>query len=297
MQKIVPHLWFDNQAEEAAAYYTSIFPDSRLSQISRYDPAGAQMAGKAAGDVMTVEFELAGQPFIALNGGPYFSFTPAISFFFNGETVAEVDAVWEKLADEGVVLMELGRYPFNERFGWVQDKYGVSWQLNLLPGKQRMVPCLMFVGDQYGKAEEAMKQYSSLFPGSEIRLLIRNGAEEGGDAGTVQLALFTLHGQEFIVMDSPLDHPFTFTEATSLFVNCRDQPEVDGLWERLSEGGKPGECGWVSDRFGVSWQVVPEELGVLRRDSDPLKVQRVMQAMLKMQKLDVEGLRRAYAGD
>jgi predicted 3-demethylubiquinone-9 3-methyltransferase (glyoxalase superfamily) len=158
VQKITPFLWFDDNAEEAMEFYTSIFEDSKIVGVSRYDEAGARASGRPAGSVMSGTFELAGQQFMALNGGPQFK----------------------------------------------------------------------------------------------------------------------------------------FSEAISLFVNCETQEEVDHLWERLSEGGEKGQCGWLKDRFGVSWQIVPTILGELLGDPDPEKVQRVMQAMLQMRKLDIRGLEEAH---
>lgn len=157
MQKIVPFLWFDNQAEEAAEFYTSVFKDSRIVDVQRYNAAGPQPEGS----VMTVTFELKGVTFTALNGGPEFSFTPAISFF----------------------------------------------------------------------------------------------------------------------------------------VNCKTQAEVDELWEKLSEGGQTEMCGWLRDKYGVSWQIVPTVLSEMLQDEDPVKAQRVTEAMLKMVKLDIAGLEKAYRGD
>lgn len=158
MQRITPFLWFDNQAEEAANFYVSIFKNSRILNVARYGKAGAEASGRPKGSVMTVTFELEGQAFTALNGGPQFKFTEAISFL----------------------------------------------------------------------------------------------------------------------------------------VNCRTQQEVDELWERLSDGGEPGPCGWLKDRYGLSWQIVPTVLGEMMLDKDPKKAERVMQAMLQMKKIDIAGLKRAY---
>ncbi|MEO9363680.1 MAG: VOC family protein [Nitrososphaera sp.] len=160
MQKITPFLWFDSNAEEAAKFYTSIFKNSRIIDISRYGEAGAGASGRLNGTVMTALFELERQQFIALNGGPVFKFSPAISFV----------------------------------------------------------------------------------------------------------------------------------------VNCETQQEVDEFWEKLSEGGETEQCGWLKDKFGVSWQVVPTVLGEMMMDKDPKKSERVMQAMLQMKKIDIEGLRKAYTG-
>lgn len=159
MQEITPHLWFDSQAEEAAKYYVSIFRNSRVVNVARYGEAGAAASGRPKGSAMTVTFELEGQEFVALNGGPHFKFTEAISFL----------------------------------------------------------------------------------------------------------------------------------------VNCKTQTEVDELWERLSEGGEEGPCGWLKDRYGLSWQIVPTALGEMLQDKDPEKAERVMKAMLQMKKIEIAGLQKAYA--
>jgi predicted 3-demethylubiquinone-9 3-methyltransferase (glyoxalase superfamily) len=291
LQKIVPFLWFDHQAEEAANFYTSIFKDSKLLTISRYGEAAVDQKDKA----MTVTFQLEGQTFMALNGGPHFKFTPAISFFVNCDSTEEVDAYWTKLSEGGIVLMELGAYPFSEKFGWVQDRFGVSWQVNLGHHEQKITPSLMFVGAQHGKAEQAMNDYISLFEQSAIEHIERNSAEDGEMAETVKHAIFTIAGQEFKAMDSGLNHSFTFTEAISLFVNCEIQKEVDILWDKLSEGGVIQQCGWLKDKYGVSWQIIPTILGELMQDPDPEKAQHVMQAMLQMKKIDINKLKQAYA--
>ena len=160
MQKITPFLWFNHQAEAAARFYTSVFKNSKIGRIARYGEAGARVAGRPKGSVMTVEFQLAGQDFAALNGGPHFKFTEAISFV----------------------------------------------------------------------------------------------------------------------------------------VNCRTQAEVDYFWKKLSAGGKEDQCGWLKDKYGLSWQIVPAVLGELLGDKDAAKSQRVMQALLKMVKLDIKALKQAYSG-
>ncbi len=158
MQKVTPLLWFDDKAEEAAKFYASIFKNSKIKSVTRYGEEGARAAGRPKGSVMTVVFELEGQEFIGLNGGPVFTFSPAISFV----------------------------------------------------------------------------------------------------------------------------------------VNCKTQKEVDELWEKLSEGGEKGQCGWLKDKYGVSWQIVPTVLGEMLQDKDPKKSRRVMEAMLKMDKIDIETLKQAY---
>ncbi len=153
-----------------------------------------------------------------------------------------------------------------------------------------IVPFLWFA-DQ---AEEAANFYTSIFKDSKITRLARYGEAGPGPAGQVMTIAFELNGQEFIALNGgPI---FTFSPAISFFVNCETQAEVDWLWDKLSEGGEKQPCGWLRDKYGVTWQIVPLALGELMADPDPEKVRRVTQAMLQMSKLDIAQLRRAYAG-
>ncbi|HVP19655.1 MAG TPA: VOC family protein [Spirochaetia bacterium] len=289
MQKITPFLWFDTQAEEAAKFYTSLFDNSKIGGVRRYGDAGPGPRGQ----VMTLSFQLDGMTFMALNGGPQFTFTPAVSFFVTCRTEQEIDALWKKLSKGGKVLMELQKYPFSEKFGWTGDKYGLTWQLHLTGGPARITPFFLFVGKQHGKAEEAMKYWGSIFPSSAIHQVQRYGEGQGEEAGTVMHGRFSLAGQEFMAMDSNREHAFSFNEAISFSVDCETQEEVDELWGKLSAGGKESRCGWLQDKYGVSWQIVPSVLGELLGDKSPARAQKVMQAMLKMSKLDIKELQAA----
>jgi predicted 3-demethylubiquinone-9 3-methyltransferase (glyoxalase superfamily) len=299
MQKITPYLWFDRQAEEAMSFYTSVFNNSKINSIQRYPegPLEGPMQGME-GRVLNGTFELMGQQFFALDGGPIFKFTPAISFFVNGETEAEVDALWRELSNAGLVLMEFQRYSFSEKFGWLKDKYGVSWQINLGPREQKISPFLLFVGEQHGKAEEAINFYTSVFSNSSIENIQRYGAGEDEEEipGTIEHAIFRLHGQEFMAMDSHRDHPFDFNEAISFYVECNSQAEVDFFWNKLSAEPASEQCGWLKDKYGVSWQIIPEALPRLMNDPDPKKSKRVMDVMLQMKKINVDALEKAYQG-
>ncbi len=154
---------------------------------------------------------------------------------------------------------------------------------------QKITPFLWFDDN----AEEAMNFYTSIFRNSKIVSISRYG--EGGPrpAGTVMTGTFQLAGQEFMALNGGPE--FKFTEAISFFVNCETQSEVDELWDKLSAGGEKGQCGWLKDKYGVSWQIVPTALGKLLNDADPAKSQRVMEAMLQMSKIDIASLERAYA--
>ena len=155
---------------------------------------------------------------------------------------------------------------------------------------QKIRPFLWFDGN----AEEAMKFYTSIFKNSKIGNVQRYGEAGPGPKGSVMSGTFQIEGHEFMALNGgPL---FKFTPAISFFVNCETQPEVDELWERLSAGGETMQCGWLKDKFGLCWQIIPKALGEMLGDKDPEKSQRVMKAMMKMIKIDVEGLKRAYEG-
>jgi predicted 3-demethylubiquinone-9 3-methyltransferase (glyoxalase superfamily) len=297
MQKITPCLWFDSNTEEAVSFYTSVFKNSKVGKTAYYDEAAAKVSGQKAGSVLTVEFQLEGYDFLALNGGPAFKFTPSISFSVNCETEEEIDGMWKKLSEGGKVLMEFQKYPFSEKYGWCEDRYGVSWQLSLGKSPQKITPSLLFTQDKAGKVEEAINFYTSLFENSKVETIARYEKDDFDKEGMIKYSLFTMSGEYFTAMESTLQHEFTFNEAISLSVDCADQEEVDTLWNKLiADGGEESQCGWLKDKYGVSWQIVPKQLVEYLSDPDREKARRVMQAMLAMKKISVEDLQKAYEG-
>ena len=299
--KISPMVWFDNQAEEAANFYTSIFPNSEIDGSTRYVKEGYEFHGQPEGAVMTIEFTLDGKEFTALNAGPLFKINPSISFFATYENEQDVDRIWKNLLEGASVLMPLDKYPWSQKYGWLQDRFGVSWQIALGNrkdvGGQGIVTSLMFVREHSGQAEEAMNHYTSIFKDSQVLGVMRYGADQPHEKdGTVMYAQFTLGGQIFSAMDSALEHAFTFNEGISLVVPCDTQEEIDYYWKRLSEGGDPKAqvCGWLKDKFGVSWQVVPNILTSMLHDADKTKVENVTRAYMQMKKFDIEELKRAF---
>ena len=295
-QKIIPFIWFENQAEEAAGFYVSLFDHASVGRVVHYDEVSAKASGKSAGSVMTVGFELEGMAFTALNGGPVFRINPSVSFYIYGRDKAEIRKFWSALSDGGRVMMELAKYPFNELYGWVEDRFGLSWQLILSDNAQKIAPCLMFVGPQQNRAEEAMNYYMSVFPGSRLLMNEHYKPGEAEVKATVIHGEFLLAGQKFIAMDSAVPmEGVQFNEAVSMVVNCKDQEEIDHYWARLGEGGDRAaqQCGWLKDRFGFSWQVVPESLPTLLNRADPEKARRAMAAMLGMKKIDIAVLESA----
>lgn len=153
---------------------------------------------------------------------------------------------------------------------------------------QKITPFLWF--DH--QAEEAMHFYTSIFKNSKVGSVQRYGEAGPGPKGSVMSVTFELEGQQFFALNG--GPHFSFTPAISFFVNCETQQEVDELWEKLSAGGEPNSCGWLKDKYGVSWQIIPSALGKMLQDKDPEKSTRVMKAMLQMKRIDVEGLKRAY---
>jgi predicted 3-demethylubiquinone-9 3-methyltransferase (glyoxalase superfamily) len=299
--RIAPNLWFDRQAEEAANLYIGTFENSRILSVTRAGKAGFETTGIPEGTVMTLEFQLEGQRFIGINGGPLFKFNPSISFLISCDTKQQVDDIWKRLAGGGQPLMDIGAYPFSERYGWIQDRYGLSWQVMFSGGRaapQKITPTLMFVGAQAGKAEAAIRFYTSVFNNTSIGNIMRYPKGPGPDKeGTVQHGSFVLENYGFAAMDSAGPHEFTFNEAVSLMVEVETQQEIDYYWGKLTgDGGRESMCGWLADKFGVSWQVTPTILGKMLQDPDKIKVERVTNAFLKMKKFDIAALRKAYEG-
>lgn len=301
MQPITPHLWFDKEAKETAEFYCSIFPDSKITSTTT-------LHDTPSGDCDLVSFLVCGHPFMAISAGPFFTFNPSISFMVNFDPSREMDArekldeVWNKLAEGGTPLMELGKYPFSERYGWIQDKYGVSWQLILtnpdgepLPA---ISPSLLFVGDNCGKAEEAREFYLSIFRNAKPGALFRYGpGMEPDKEETVMFSDFMLENTWFVAMDSAHEHKFQFNEAISLLVNCQTQEEIDYYWEHLSASPEAEQCGWLKDKFGVSWQISPAAMDEMMAKGTPEQRDRVTQAFLKMKKFNIEELQKAFLGE
>jgi len=298
MQKIIPNLWFDTQAKEAAEFYVSIFPESIINSVTT-------LHDTPSGDSDILSFTLWGYELMAISAGPQFKINPSISFMVNfdpskdSEAEKHLNELWAKLTEGGKILMEIDKYPFSERYGWVEDRFGVSWQLILTDpnGEVRpnIIPSLLFVGDVSGKAEEATNYYLSIFKNSKRGQLSRYPAGmEPDKEGTIQFSDFTLEDQWFVAMDSAHDHKFRFNEAISLMVNCEDQAEIDFLWEKLSAVPESEQCGWLKDKWGVSWQIIPAEMGTLMGTGTPEQLGRLTQALMPMHKIDLAKLREAF---
>lgn len=300
MQKITPHLWFDKEARQAAEFYVSLFPDSEVTHVSTIHDT-------PSGDCDIFAFKVWGQSFMGISAGPEFKFNPAISFMVNfdpsqdPEAKSRIDQIWEQLIEGGEALMPIDKYPFSERYGWVKDKYGVSWQLILTnpAGEPRppIIPSMMFVGENCGKAEEAADFYMSVFKDSKRGTTARYGAHQAPDKeGTIMFSEFQLAGQWFTAMDSAHKHHFQFNEAISLLVHCETQAEIDSYWKKLSAVPEAEQCGWLKDKYGVSWQISPTAMEEMMSKGTPEQIQRVTRAFMQMKKFDIAKLEQAFAG-
>jgi predicted 3-demethylubiquinone-9 3-methyltransferase (glyoxalase superfamily) len=271
-KQIYPCLWFDGEAKAATEYYCSIFNNSKVTGESS----------------LAVQFEIEGKTIMGLNGGPMFKINPSISLLVNCETVEEIDRIWYWLSEGGSAMIPIDKYPWSERYGWVVDKFGMTWQLmlgELAPEGQKIVPSLLFVGSLFGKGAQAIRDYTAIFGNSAIHHLEMYLEGEDQPEGTLKFGSFSLNETKFVAMDGPGTHEFEFNEGVSLVVECKNQEEIDYYWDQLTQGGAESRCGWLRDRYGVSWQVIPEILGSLM--SDPQKGERVMQEVMKMKKLDI----------
>lgn len=301
MQKIVPHLWFDTQAKEAAEFYAETFGNG--SAVTHT----ARITGTPSGDCDVVTFRLWGYEFMGISAGPAFKANPSISFMVNFDPSQNANAgqdlerIWKALADGGGILMELGEYPFSKRYGWVVDKYGFSWQLILTnpEGDERplIIPSLMFTGDLTGKADEAIDFYVSSFKDA------KRGATAPYPEGVapeksakIMFAEFMLEKQWFTAMDSGHMHAFGFNEAVSLLARCDTQEEIDAYSDKLSAVPAAEQCGWLKDKYGVSWQVSPTGWEEMMKSGDQPAIDRAMRAFLQMRRVDLAALRKAYDG-
>lgn len=293
MQKITPNLWFNGNAAQGAQFYADAFPDSRVLATTHYPTEGLpDFQRDMAGEVLTVDVDLAGLRITCINAGPEFPITPAISLLVNFDPARHDDArgsleeVWSVLSQDAQILMPLDAYPFSPLYGWLQDRYGMSWQLMLTDpaGELRpfIVPNLLFGGQAQNRAEEARAFYTSLFPDARNGVLIPY-TEQSGPAhpGAVMFCDFALADQWFAAMDSATEQDFSFTEGVSFVVECADQAEIDHFWAALSTVPEAEQCGWCKDRFGVSWQIVPDNMG------DLMQRPQAYQNLMEMKKIEI----------
>lgn len=297
MKQLIPTIWLDDTASDAADFYSSVFENTEITHTTAYPEAGKEIHEHEPGSTQTVSITIEGQPFVLLNGGPIFKVTPATSFTIASNDPDEIQRLWDALSEGGSSLMPLDKYPFSEKYGWLNDKFGVSWQLNVVEGEvpQKVIPSFLFTQAMAGKAEEAMHFYTDIFPNSSIVTTAYYGPDQAPNKeGTVTYGEFKLSGYTLIAMDSALNHEFTFTPGVSLTVLCETQEEIDHYWNAMSAVPEAEACGWLQDKYGVSWQITPTKLNEYLENGTPAQIERVTDAFMKMKKLDLAALERAY---
>lgn len=293
MEKIVPHIWFEKHAREAAHSYVSAIKPSKLLFES-------DLSETPSGTVTVLGLDLLGLEFQFLNAGPLFERNPSLSYMLELSLRHEVEGLWAKLSEGGQVLMPFQAYPFSQLYGWVQDRFGVSWQIMWHPAapKPSITPSLLFTGPVCGRAEEAMNFYIKTLGGTALPEQISR-YEEGeslDQPGTLKYARFRLGKQELVVMDSAQPHAFVFNEMQSFMLYVKDQATLDRYADALSAVPSAEQCGWVKDKFGVSWQLVPEAMDVMMRNGSPEQKARLVSAFLPMKRFDIAALERAFYG-
>jgi len=275
-EPITPCLWYNGQAKEAADLYCSVFNNAKITAQSP----------------IVTGINVSGQNITLLDGGPMYQPNPSISFYYICDNEEELDCIWDAFSKEGTVMMPLDKYPWSKKYGWITDKFGISWQLALSDMSevgQKITPCFLFTGKQYGRVDEAIAHYSNIFEDASVDGILRYGTNEQPDEeGKVKHAQVNLNGQKFMLMESARAHAFTFTEGVSLTIHCETQQEIDHYWERLTESGEESMCGWLKDKFGVSWQIIPTMLSKLM--SDPAKAGKAAKAFMAMRKFNIEQL-------
>lgn len=302
MQKIIPNVWCNRSAEAVAALYEEVFSAAgfQVSSVveSRYPETDLPDFQKEfAGQPVTINVTINGYLLTLINAGDEFRPSPGVSFmlnfdprFFSDDATKAQDAlknVWEKFKSEGKELMPLGEYPFCPLYGWVEDKFGVNWQLFFKDpesdSRPLIMPSMMFDGPAQDRAQEAAEFYVSLFKqdneSAEMGTTFPYSEPTGkADAGALAYGDFRIADQWFAIMDngSGQDHGFG---GVSLLIQCEDQEEIDRLWDAMSAVPEAEQCGWLKDKFGMAWQVVPANLEELMQRPD------AFQHMMEMKKL------------
>jgi predicted 3-demethylubiquinone-9 3-methyltransferase (glyoxalase superfamily) len=273
-QPIYPCIWFNNQAQEAATFYCTLFSDAKI----------------ISGNPIVTQLSIGGIKLMLLNGGNKYQPTAAISYYVYCSSKAEQKKIYDAFTEKGKILMPLDKYVWSEQYAWVADEYGVNWQLDISPinSTQTIVPSLLFANEKFTLVKEAASMYTSIFQNSTILLESPHDANPTIPDGALLFTQFKLSGFIFNAMSSNYAHDFDFSPGNSFVIECENQQEIDFYWEKLGDNGRYDMCGWLADKYGISWQIVPAILGTLMGDAE--KAPRVIQAFLQMQKFDIETL-------
>ncbi|MFH0372950.1 MULTISPECIES: VOC family protein [unclassified Streptococcus] len=283
MQPIIPHLWYDTEAKEAVAFYVDLFGGKLDWTYTITDTP--------SGDSDLIQFQLGDMTLAAISAGPYFKLNESMSLMVNVASKDEVTRLYQALSEGGRVLMPLGEYPFSPYYVWLEDRFGLSWQLSYAPDLDNSYQfdiCLLFSQDQVGLAQPMLDYYKDKLPQASVGQLSYYGEGEAAvEAAKLNYAELLVAGQKMIVMDHGYGGEASFNEAFSLMVYVDSQDELNFYYDLLSAVPEAEMCGWVKDQFGISWQIVPRILMEAYDTASPEQIKAVNAAVMTMKRLDI----------
>ncbi|MEG3310331.1 VOC family protein [Streptococcus sp. SS-4456] len=287
MQPIIPHLWYDTEAKEAVAFYVDLFGGKIDWTYTITDTP--------SGDSDLIQFQLGDMTLAAISAGPYFKLNESMSLMVNVANKDEVTRLYQALSEGGRILMPLGEYPFSPYYVWLEDRFGLSWQLSYAPDLDKPYQfdiCLLFSQDQVGLAQPMLDYYKDKLPQASVGQLSYYGEGEAAvEAAKLNYAELLVAGQKMIVMDHGYGGEASFNEAFSLMVYVDSQDELNFYYDLLSAVPEAEMCGWVKDQFGISWQIVPRILMEAYDTASPETVKAVNDAVLQMRRLDFDQIK------
>ena len=286
MQTIIPHLWYDTEAKEAAELYVDLFGGKIDWNYTITDTP--------SGHAGLIQFQLGDMTLAAISAGPYFKLNESMSLMVNVASRDDVRRLYEALSDGGRVLMPLAEYPFSPYYVWLEDRFGLSWQLSYAPDLDKPYQfeiCLLFSQDQVGLAQPILDYYKDKLPQARLgRLSYYGEGEAAVAAAKLNYAELFIGDQKIIAMDHGYGGVASFNEAFSLMVYVDSQEEADSWYETVSAAPEAEICGWAKDQFGISWQIVPRILMEAYDSASPEQIKAVNAALMTMKRLDIASI-------
>lgn len=286
MQTIIPHLWYDTEAKEAVAFYVELFGGKIDWTYTITDTP--------SGDSDLIQFQLGDMTLAAISAGPYFKLNESMSLMVNVASKDEVTRLYQALSEGGRILMPLGGYPFSPYYVWLEDRFGLSWQLSYAPDLNKPYQfdiCLLFSQDQVGLAQPMLDYYKDKLPQASVGQISYYGEGEAPvEAAKLNYTELLVAGQKLIVMDHGYGGEASFNEAFSLMVYVDSQDELNFYYDLLSAVPEAEMCGWVKDQFGISWQIVPRILMEAYDTANPEQIKAVNAAVMTMKRLDIASI-------
>lgn len=286
MFKITPFLWFPKNIHPILVYYKTIFPELISDPLEKYEET-------PSGSIEFANIKIYDRELLIMAADDTSKFNNSISMTIWCNNLERTKYIWEQLSSTGKVLMNADKYDWSEYYGWCNDKYGLSWQIMYYPDSENMViPSITMSGANCGKAAEFIENLKPIFKDISINHISKYGKNENGDNPEhIAHCEFTVNNQKYIIMDSSNMHDQNFNESISFLILCKGQDEVDFYWDKIiANGGEASQCAWCKDKFGISWQVVPEELNQATGNPDPVIAKYALESMLQMSKIIINDL-------